>query len=234
MKRFTDPLLFAVLTIVAVLAWLIMEWQDAIPPVPEGMMTPMTVAVAVVISVPALIFVTVMALIRAIFNINPKSFWGIMFGGTLLASGTVALAAIITRAQGLELGFSTAAWLFAIAALASLVAVVLALTGAIPGPAKETSGSKSGEAQAVGSGSQQEEKDGKKRLGHRKHEETTVEAELSVDDAPESAIETELVGEVSPDGDLSYLEATEAVESLPDQDFQVAEVSEPTASEDSR
>ncbi len=196
MRRFTDPLLFFVLTVVAVLTWLIMEWRDAIPEVPEGMMTPMTVAVAAVISVPALVFVTVMALVRSIFNINPKVFWAIMFGGTALASGTVALAGLITRAQGLELGFSTAAWLFAIAALASLIAVVLALTGAIPSPASKQKGSdKPKDSQKSKGSSQSEDRDASQPKGSEKPK------------AAEQAIEMEAASEVVEAADLSYLSA---------------------------
>lgn len=226
MRRFTDPLLFFVLTVVAVLAWLIMEWRDAIPAVPEGMMTPMTVAVAVVISVPALVFVTVMALVRSIFNINPKVFWAIMFGGTALAAGTVALAGLITHAQGLELGFSTAAWLFAIASLASLMAVVLALTGAIPTQTSKQKDSEKPKDSKDGPGKGQDA--GKTHRGRG----AAAVGEVGADRAAEQAIEAEAAEEVSEAADLSYLDMLDETPDSSEDTIQMAETSGVTETSD--
>lgn len=132
MSRFTDPFLFGALFLLSASAWAIMGWQGAIPLTAEGAIAPMTVAVVIVIATPALLFVTVLAFIRALFKVAPKPFWGWMTGATALAAGSIAVANIITMQQSLELGFSTGVWFLAIASLASLIALILALTGAIP------------------------------------------------------------------------------------------------------
>ncbi len=132
MRRFTDPLLFGVLFILCALAWWILDLRGAIPAVEDGSLAPMTVAVVVVIATPALLFVTTLAFVRALFNVKPRSFWAWMLGGTALAAVSISIANLVTVQQSLEVGFSTGVWLMAIAAFASLIALVLALTGAIP------------------------------------------------------------------------------------------------------
>ena len=132
MSRFTDPLLFAVLFGLSALTWWIMDWRGVIPEAPDGALAPMTVAIAVVIATPALLFVTVVAFFRAILNVRPRAFWAWVTGASALAALLIWVANMITMAQSLEVGFSTGVWLMAIVSLASLVAFILALTGAIP------------------------------------------------------------------------------------------------------
>ncbi len=132
MKRFTDAALFGVLFLLASIAWAIMALSHTIPRAEVGGLAPMTVAVAVVISVPALLLLTVMALLRATFDIAPKSFWILMAGGTALAALAVFAAKAIANAQGIELGFATTIWFLSIVAVSSFMAWVLALTGALP------------------------------------------------------------------------------------------------------
>lgn len=134
MSRFTDPLLFGALFLLSAITWAILDWRDAIPPATEGGLAPMTVAVVIIIATPALLLVTVVALVRALVNARPRVVWSWMTGGSALAALVALAASAITSQQGLELGFSTTVWFLAITAFSSLVALILALTGAVPTP----------------------------------------------------------------------------------------------------
>lgn len=134
MNRFTEPLLFGALFLICSITWAILDWRDAIPPATEGGLAPMTVAVVIIIATPALLLVTVVALVRALVNARPRVVWSWMTGGSALAAVVALAASTITSQQGLELGFSTTVWFLAITAFSSLVALILALTGAVPTP----------------------------------------------------------------------------------------------------
>ena len=138
MSRFTDPLLFFALTLISAVTWWILAAKQAIPAT-EGALAPMTVAVAIVIAAPALALVTVLALVRSIFNVNPRPFWAWVTGAATLGAVLSWVASLITYEQEIEVGFGTSVWLMGIVAVAGLIAFILALTGAIPtrGPAEE-------------------------------------------------------------------------------------------------
>lgn len=138
MSRFTDPLLFFSLTLISAVTWWILAAKQAIPAT-EGALAPMTVAVAIVIAAPALALVTVLALVRSLFNVNPRPFWAWVTGAATLGAVLSWVASLITYEQKIEVGFGTSVWLMGIVAVAGLIAFILALTGAIPtrGPAEE-------------------------------------------------------------------------------------------------
>lgn len=132
MRRFTDPLLFAILFALTALTWLLFELTNQMPEVEPGLIAPMTVAVVVIIATPALLFSAILGLVRALFNVRPRLFYAWVTGSFALAAGLLALASIITRAQELDFGIVAGIWFTGIISLSGLIALVLALTGAIP------------------------------------------------------------------------------------------------------
>lgn len=139
MRRFTDPLLFAILFALTALTWLLFELTNQMPEVEPGLIAPMTVAVVVIIATPALLFSAILGLARALTNVRPRLFYAWVTGAFALAAGLLALASIITRAQELDFGIVAGIWFNGIISLSGLIALVLAVTGAIPTvkPAKE-------------------------------------------------------------------------------------------------
>lgn len=133
MRRFTDPLLFSILFIVTALTWLISSATSNVPDVPAGYLAPMTVVVFCIIATPALALVTLMALVRAFFKVQPVRFWAWVTGASALAVALASLANLITELQQVQVGFSTTSWFAGVIAVAGLIALVLSATGAIPG-----------------------------------------------------------------------------------------------------
>lgn len=132
MRRFTDPILFFVLSIVTTVVWWIAAAAHSYPDVPVGYLTPMTVVVFCVVATPALLTVTLLALCRAIFNVEPRGFWAWITGTAVVGTVLTAIANGITDVQEVQVGFSTTAWFLGVLAGAGLIALVLALTGAVP------------------------------------------------------------------------------------------------------
>lgn len=132
MRRFSDPILFLVLSIVTAVVWWIAAATNSYPEVPAGYLAPMTVVVFCVVATPALVTITLAALARALFNLEPRVFWAWVTGVGVVATGLTALANGITDQQAVQVGFSTTAWFSGVVAGAGLIALVLALTGAIP------------------------------------------------------------------------------------------------------
>lgn len=131
MSRFTDPLLFFALTVISAIVWWILAAKQAIPAT-EGALAPMTVAVAIVIATPALALVAVLALVRSLVNANPRPFWAWVTAAGTLGAVLSWVAGLVTAAQNVEVGFGTSVWLLGTVAVAGLIALILALTGAIP------------------------------------------------------------------------------------------------------
>ncbi|WP_099332141.1 hypothetical protein [Actinomyces minihominis] len=132
MRRFTDPLLFGLLFIVTALTWLLASATSNIPDVPVGYFAPMTVVVFCIIATPALALVALMALVRALLNVQPVKFWAWVTGTSILAVVLGSLATLITDLQQVQVGFSTTAWFSGVIAVAGLIALVLSFTGAVP------------------------------------------------------------------------------------------------------
>lgn len=138
MRKFTESLLFGVLFLFAAASWWIMDLTGWIPVLNPKELAPMTVGIVVIIATPALLVVTILAFVRALTGTNPKSFWAWVSAGSALVAGTLALGRVITKMEGLQLGFSNGVWFSAIFALLAFTGLILALTGAIPTPVKLT------------------------------------------------------------------------------------------------
>lgn len=133
MHRFTDPILFLALFLLDALAWLVIEATAGIAATQEGL-TPMTVAVAIVIAAPALLFAFVVGLARALANLEPRRFYAWAAGAALVGTLIFGLASPITQGQGIEVGFSYSVWFMGLLALAFVIAFIVAVTGGIPAP----------------------------------------------------------------------------------------------------
>lgn len=150
MRRFTDPILFLALFALDALAWVVMASTGAIQAAAPDRIAPMTVGAIIVIACPALLAATVLGLARALIRTPPRGFYSWALGAAVICGIVVGLAGVPARAQGLEVGFSWMAWFFAVLALSFVVALVVALTGGIPGPAKDvpaTAGERAGSAE---------------------------------------------------------------------------------------
>lgn len=133
MHRFTDPILFLALFVLDALAWWILEATSGIAATQEGL-TPMTVAVAVVIAAPALLFAFVAGLARALADLEPRRFYAWASGAAIVATLIFGLASPLTQSQGIEVGFAYDVWFMGLLALAFVIALVVAITGGIPAP----------------------------------------------------------------------------------------------------
>ncbi|MDN6795693.1 MAG: hypothetical protein L0L69_11700, partial [Propionibacterium sp.] len=134
MKRFTDSILFLALFVLAALAWLVLANTGGVPDAAPGRIAPMTVGAVVVIACPALVVAAVLGLIRALVHTPPRRFYSWAAGAAVVSSAFVALASVPAQRQGVEVGFEWMAWYFGIQALSFVIALVIALTGGIPGP----------------------------------------------------------------------------------------------------
>lgn len=134
MRRFTDPVLFAALLVLDVIAWAVVAATSSATTTDPSELAPMTVASVVVIAAPALAVVLLLSLARALVNSAPRSF----YSWALLTSVVSALvsggASALTSTQGIQVGLGWMTWFFSVESLAYVVALVLALTGAIPAP----------------------------------------------------------------------------------------------------
>ncbi len=134
MRRFTDPILFFFLFLLSAVTWAIMAWRDAIPATGGRELAPMTVAVVIVIACPALAFLTVLALVRALFRIQPRGYWSVVMMAALTGAAVLMVTILITRAQAIQLGFESTMWFLGVVALGSFIAFLLSIIGAIPAP----------------------------------------------------------------------------------------------------
>lgn len=135
MRRFTDPILFLALFVLDVIAWAVVAATSAATSTDPGRIAPMTVASVVVIAAPALAVVLLLALGRAIANVPPRGFYTWSLVAAVLSALVTGGAFTLTSREGIEVGLGWMTWFFAIEALAFVVALVMALTKAIPTPA---------------------------------------------------------------------------------------------------
>ena len=138
MRRFTDPVLFAALLVLDLIAWAVVVATSSTTTADPSRLAPMTVGSVVVIAAPALAVVVLLSLARALAKAAPRTF----YGWALLTSVVSALvsggASALTSTQGIQVGLGWMTWFFAVESLAYVVALVLALTGAIPVAGEET------------------------------------------------------------------------------------------------
>lgn len=134
MRRFTDSLFFGVLALLAAVSWAIMSQTSALPAVEYGRIATMSVALGVVIATPALILAALLGLFRSLMNVTPIPFWTWMTIAFALAATLMWSGGWVTELHGVALGFQAGVWFTAITAVASFMAVVLSVTGAIPAP----------------------------------------------------------------------------------------------------
>lgn len=137
MRRFTDSILFLALFVLAALAWLILANTGGVPEAASGRIAPMTVGTVVVIACPALLLAALLGLARALSKTSPRRFYTWTTGAAVAGSIVAAVASVPADRQGVEVGFSWMSWFFGIMAFAFVIALVIALTGGIPGPSDE-------------------------------------------------------------------------------------------------
>ncbi|WP_043534209.1 hypothetical protein [Actinomyces polynesiensis] len=134
MRRFTDSILFLALFVLAALAWLILANTGGVPAADSGRIAPMTVGTVVVIACPALLLASLLGLARALSKTSPRRFYTWTTGAAVAGSVVAAVASVPADRQGVEVGFEWMSWFFGIMAFAFVIALVIALTGGIPGP----------------------------------------------------------------------------------------------------
>lgn len=132
MRRFTDPVLFFALLVLDVIAWAVVVATSATTTDP-GRLAPMTVASVVVIAAPALAVVVLLSLARALVKSPPRAFYSWALLTSVISALVSAGASALTSSQGIQVGLGWMTWFFAVESLAFVVALVLALTDAIPG-----------------------------------------------------------------------------------------------------
>lgn len=137
MRRFTDSILFLALFVLAALAWLILANTGGVPEAASGRIAPMTVGTVVVIACPALLLASLLGLARALSKTSPRRFYTWTTGAAVLGSTVAAVASVPADRQGVEVGFEWMSWFFGIMAFAFVIALVIALTGGIPGPSED-------------------------------------------------------------------------------------------------
>ena len=132
MRRFTDPILFGVLFVLDVLAWLILSVTGGIEAADPGRIAPMNVGTVIVIATQALALATVVGLVRAVLKIRPRQFYMWALALAVVNAVICGVAALPAQAQHIEVGMSWAVWSNSIAAFVFLVALIIAITGGIP------------------------------------------------------------------------------------------------------
>ncbi len=210
MRRFTDSLLFGMLALAAGLAWLIMAATGVLPATEYGHVATMSVALGVVIATPAMTFLAVVAFFRTTLSVPPKRFWTWLTATSALAAALMWGAGWLTELHDVNLGFQMGVWFSSIIALGGFIALILAVTGAIPVPLtkEERAARKAKEreqAQAVKEAAKQEkaaEKAAVKAERKAGHTGEPVDVEASLDVVPDA----DVVGDVAAEEEAVVLD----------------------------
>lgn len=125
-RRYLDPLFFAFLFALDVIAWIVTWMLNATPTI-------------IAIMAPVFLSMTVLALLRSALDLEPRRFWSGLTAVTLIFAIFMGLTELLTpNLQSVNLEFSVSIAFMVIAVVCSLIALFLALVKAIPDPAAKT------------------------------------------------------------------------------------------------